>query len=330
MGIRDVARAAGVSTTTVSHALSGKGRLPEETRERVRAVAERMGYRPSPIARSLAAGRVGVLGVAVSVPEEIQAAFSDIDYFSRAIAGATGAAMRKGYALVIVPALAGPEIWARLPLDGAILVEPAADDPNLPEIRAQGLRLVTIGRAPGPSSDDDAGWCVDNDNVAATREVLDHLEATGCRHPALVTLTWDTAYAREAVGAYREWCEDHGRPPVVMELGDDEARWRLLDELLERGVDGVFALYEQLGIDLIEAAAARRMAIPADLRVVAGSDLGAAETTHPPLSEVDFRPEELGAAAAELLIELVEGGEPPDRMRAVPAKLIARASSAGR
>ncbi len=57
--IGDVAAAAGVSITTVSHALNGKGRLPEATRRRVREVAERLGYQPSALARGLRAGAVG-------------------------------------------------------------------------------------------------------------------------------------------------------------------------------------------------------------------------------------------------------------------------------
>src|SRR6185295_14136328 len=65
-GIRDVAAAAGVSITTVSDALNGKGRLPDETRSRVREVADRLGYRPSAAARTLRTGRSGLIGLTVT------------------------------------------------------------------------------------------------------------------------------------------------------------------------------------------------------------------------------------------------------------------------
>jgi DNA-binding LacI/PurR family transcriptional regulator len=64
VGIKDVASAAGVSATTVSHALNGKGRLPPGTRERVHRIAEELGYRPNATARHLAGGKTGVLGLA--------------------------------------------------------------------------------------------------------------------------------------------------------------------------------------------------------------------------------------------------------------------------
>ena len=67
VGIKDVAREAGVSITTVSHALNGKGRIPEDTRRRVRGIAERLGYQPNAIARSLAGGRTGVIAIAFSL-----------------------------------------------------------------------------------------------------------------------------------------------------------------------------------------------------------------------------------------------------------------------
>ncbi len=75
IGIKEVAAAAGVSITTVSHALSGKGRLPEKTRERVREVAEQLEYRPNVNARKLGGGGSGLLALAVSQVEDL--AFDD-------------------------------------------------------------------------------------------------------------------------------------------------------------------------------------------------------------------------------------------------------------
>ncbi len=149
VGIKDVAREAGVSTTTVSHALSGKGRLPDETRARVRRIAEEMGYRPSPVARSLAAGRTGVLGIAFSVHPEVEANFFALDWYTRIVNGATDRAMQAGYALVVVPPMAGPQIWGRLPLDGTIVVEPVPDDPNLSRSPRTGCVSSRSVRPPG-------------------------------------------------------------------------------------------------------------------------------------------------------------------------------------
>lgn len=326
MGIKDVARQAGVSTTTVSHALSGKGRLPDGTRERVRRIAEEMGYRPSAVARSLAAGRTGVLGIAFSVHPSYQSSFLTHEWFARIVNAATYRAMREGAALVVVPPTAGPEVWGRLPLDGAIMVEPVVGDPNLAEIAAHGVRMVSVGRPP-----DVDGWWVDNDNEEAVREALDHLDPTGAGSVTLLSFDWPTAWHDDAAETYRRWCAERGVEPIVVNVGSVEDAGPDVDRLLDdpERRDGVFCVYERLGFELIGGARERGIRVPDELRVVAASDEGVAETAQPPLSTVDFDPDALGAAAASMLIELVEGREPAMRSRLLAARLVVRGSSTG-
>jgi DNA-binding LacI/PurR family transcriptional regulator len=326
VGIKDVARAAGVSTTTVSHALSGKGRLPEETRARVRGIAQDMGYRPSAVARGLAAGRTGVLGIAFSVPDALSTGFLDIPWYPAIVNAATQRAMRDGYALVVVPPAAGPEVWGRLPLDGTIVVEPIADDPNLLEIAAHRVRLVSIGRAPGVD-----GWWVDNDNGAAVIEALELLRERGARRVALASVAWLTTWHDEAIAAYRAWCERHEVEPVVVESADPEVARPGLAALLDGPdrPDAVFSLYERLGSGLIELARERGIRVPEDLLLAAASDDGSGMRCEPQLSTIDFDPEALGGAAAGMLIDLVEGREPVDRSLLLPARLVERGSTTG-
>ena len=121
VGIKDVAAAAGVSTTTVSHALNGKGRIAPATRRRVEEAAERLGYRPSAMARGLAGGRTGMLAMVVSGTVDIPVQVGDFDYFLRLMNGATLAALRHGYSLTLIQSQGEPEPLDGLPLDGAIV-----------------------------------------------------------------------------------------------------------------------------------------------------------------------------------------------------------------
>src|SRR6266567_3775799 len=75
ISIKDVAREADVSVTTVSHALNDKGRLNPDTRKRVRDVAERLGYKPNPAARSHVSGKTGLIAVIPSLPKEPRVSF---------------------------------------------------------------------------------------------------------------------------------------------------------------------------------------------------------------------------------------------------------------
>src|SRR5262245_16326008 len=122
--IKDVAREAGVSVTTVSHALNGKGRLSGDTRHRVHEVAARMGSRANPAARNRVAGRAGLIAAMASLPDDPRVAFADLGYYTALIGAASGAAVARDHALVIAPPSRGGLIWDRVPLDGVIVIDP--------------------------------------------------------------------------------------------------------------------------------------------------------------------------------------------------------------
>ena len=331
VSIKDVARAAGVSTTTVSHALNDKGRLPEETRERVRQAARDLGYRPSAIARGLVSGRTGVLGLAASVPDVVQDTFASIEYFSNVINGATAEATRRGYALVIVPATEGGEVWQRVAVDGAVVVDPVEGDPNPDAIRAQGLALVTIGDERSPSG---AGsWTVDNDVASAIVSVLDHLMTAGARRPALLTWDWPDAYTVNSIASYGRWCDDRGVEGHVVRIADPEGAATPVRELVARvgsgddAIDAIYALYEPLGASTLGAAADRGLAVPADLLVAATADTGIGRTTMPTLTTLEFHADRLGAEATGLLIDRIEGHTAAPERRMVDTSITVRGST---
>lgn len=330
IGIKDVAREAGVSITTVSHALSGKGRLPEETRARVQQVAAALGYTPNVAARSLAGGKTGLLATYVSLPSDAPLAFLEIDYYVDLIDAAVAAAVERGYALVVAPTTAGEETWARLPLDGVIVIDPADGDPSLAAVRERDVSLVLIGRDLHGRPDD---VIVENDRAAGTRTVLDHLATQGARRVGIASLGTYESFTEDALAAYRAWCAERGQAPIVVtaEAGsaNDQERLRAAAEAMMRSPDrpdAVFCLYERLGVEVIRAASADAVAVPGDLLVAAIAEVGLAETTDPPLTTLEINQAELGATAAGLLMDLVEG-MPVASVRDVPTRLEVRASS---
>lgn len=145
-GIRDVAAAAGVSITTVSDALNGKGRLPDATRRHVREVAERLGYRPSAAARTLRTGRSGLIGLTVTTYGDEPFTFTEFAYFAEMARAATSAALARGYALVILPATSRHDVWSNVALDGTVVIDPSDQDPVVTELVRQGLPVVSDGR----------------------------------------------------------------------------------------------------------------------------------------------------------------------------------------
>ncbi|MEU6822412.1 LacI family DNA-binding transcriptional regulator [Streptomyces atriruber] len=321
--LADIARAAEVSTATVSHALNGTGRVGDATRRRVRETATRLGYgTPGP-------PRTRTLGVAVTT---FPAAwnYTEIAYFSRAVTAATSAAHARGYALITLPAdRAADDSWHSLAVDGMLIMDSPRGDPMVRALRARGIPLVFDGVPGDPRPGDH--W-VDNDHESATREVLDHLAATGARRIALQSGNGDEHYARAVTAAYEQWCAERGAAPLVVPFDVDDDPGHAFDALLRDAdrVDAVYAAYDPGGRQLLTAATRHGLRVPDDLRVVCASeDPGYADTT-PPVTTVTLAPERAARAAVAVLVDLIEGGgaAAPGPV-VVPAGLVVRASSGG-
>jgi DNA-binding LacI/PurR family transcriptional regulator len=333
IGIKEVAAAAGVSVTTVSHALNGKGRLPEETREHVRQVAERLAYRPSVAARNLGGGKTGLLGLMISQPSGSTIRFSDFAYFTQLMMAASTAAIKAGYALVLTPGNHALGASAGLAVDGAIVVDPVAGEPLVDELLESGVPIVTTGRIPGGREDNP--W-VDNDHVAGARTVLNHLARRGARRIALMTSPTIMSYTTDVESAYRTWCMEHGMKPLLTHVRADlteNAGFTAARKLLRlaQPPDAIYATYDRLGVGALFAARAAGIAVPDDLRLaVTATESRGAEPTRPSLTALSLHPDQIGERAAELLIALVEGRTPDPGHVIVPTRLITRTSTRSR
>jgi DNA-binding LacI/PurR family transcriptional regulator len=329
VGIKEVARAAGVSVTTVSHALNGKGRLPEETRERVRRVALELGYRPSRTARNLVGGRTGLMGLTVSHAEGVPFALSDFAYFTQLMSAAATAAIERNYALVLAPPAVDRDGWLGVDVDGAIIVDPVRDDPLVNALHRARVPVVTTGRVAGGAGGDP--W-VDNDHAAGTRSVLDHLARRGARRIALVTSPPVTSYTIDSEAAYRAWCDEHGHDALVAYAREDlteGAGYAATSELLGRSepIDGIYATLDRLALGALLAAEARGIRVPDDLLLVGNTDSDAARLATPSLTALSLHPDAIARRAVDLLADLIEGIEPATRNVIVPTRIVARAST---
>ncbi len=331
--LADIARAAEVSTATVSHALNGTGRLGESTRRRVREVAGALGYgaRRGP--------RTRTLGVAVTTYAGDAWDFVRIAYFSRWLTAATSAAHAHGYALTTLPADRGAEpLWHTLAVDGMLLLDSPAGDPVLRALRARGLPVVFDGRPPDPWPGD--VW-VDNDHTATTREVLDHLAASGARRIALHSGYGREFYTGAVTSTYAQWCAERGLVPLLIPFDPDDAAGHAFDSAFAGPdrPDAVYCVYDPGGRQVLAAAARHGLRTPGApgapggpghdglLLVCASEDPGYAET-EPAVTTVTLNPERIAASAVSVLVNLIESGhaESPGQLT-VPAGLRVRASS---
>jgi DNA-binding LacI/PurR family transcriptional regulator len=324
-GIRAVAALAGVSAATVSLILNEKGSFPATTQARVLEAARELGYRPHPAARSLAGIRTRVVGLAFCHREAIPFPLTDIDYFARAINGATEEALLRDHSIVVGPPTPQTDVWFRLPLDGVIVFDPVLGDPVPAALRGRSTPMVVVGRDPNGDFDDP---CVDNDASRATRIALDHVWELGSRRPSLATFPLMDAFVADSERTYREWCNERSIEPVVRVLRsswEQAPKSGLVEFLGSVRPDSIIALEDIVGVESVSAAADLGIEIPTQLKIVAFSDRDSFPGLA--LTSVQLDPARTARAAVGMLIDLIENGELHERSVNIPVQLVRRDST---
>jgi DNA-binding LacI/PurR family transcriptional regulator len=329
VGIKDVAQAAGVSITTVSHALNDKGRLSDATRERVRAVARRLGYQPNATARHLAGGRTGLIELVLNAKITQMFVTEGLTFHARVMAVAAATCIENGYSL----ALAGTAQPGRTPdvrPDGVLGIDPVVGEPIWERLDALGVPVVTIGRI--LDRDESTNW-VDNDHRASARLVFKHLSERGAKRIALIGTDLEASFEHEIRSEYDRWCAERGQAAEVvlaqaefLETAGEVALRQLMD--LPEPPDAVFATASRLAIGVLRACKDMSIAVPEEMMLVAGNDNQLALWAQPPFTTVDVAPEVIGRRSVELLIEKIEAQGEPDGPVIVPVRLIERESTA--
>ncbi|MFJ8160491.1 LacI family DNA-binding transcriptional regulator [Streptomyces sp. NPDC096136] len=332
--IADVARAASVSPTTVSHALNGLGKVDPRTRERIRQTAAELGYRPNLRAQRLRNGQAKVIALASSMPFAVAAGPSRLGFYMEVAAAAAERAMTHGYALVLVPPVQSGSPLHSLDIDGAIVVEPGEDDPAVAQLRERGLPYVALGREVAPRND---APYVDLRGGPVTTLLLEHLRAQGARRPALLVGAGTRHSSVDARAAYERAAGEQGWAPLVAtapEEGGEQAGYDACAALLadHPETDAVCALVDVFAVGAVRAIRDGGRRVPEDVMVATRYDGPRARTCEPPLTAVDLHLDRAAADAVELLLARLRPRDAAAPAQAEPApapepRVIARASS---
>jgi len=322
--IGDVARGAGVSPTTVSHALNGKGVVRPATRERVLRTAQRLGYLPNSAARNLRSGRTATLGLMFPLEE-----FSGVEYYLQLASAAAHAAFARDHGVLLIPPVRAPEQLRRFAVDGAIVSDPVAGDARLAAFDALGLPTVTIDR---DLSRGDDPWWVAADNAANTRTALDHLVAAGARRVAFLTGDASWGWLDDGLRAYLGWAQERGCEPLVATASmaaHERGAAAAAAELLDRAdpADAIFTPPGRFALGVLRAARERGIDVPGRLRIAVGVDSSQARLADPPITAIDLDPGQTGRAAVDMLLARIDGASIV-APRIVGADLRVRASTA--
>ena len=330
--IRDVARACGVSATTVSYVINGKSVLKDDTRERIFRTMKEMNYHPSAVARGLNSKKVNTIGVLLSVigPAE----FVTNPYSSGLLQGIYLQAQREGCHVTLFTLewenaeISGPQLRDGR-TDGIVVVAPPLYSDVLPGLAA--LKVPVIGI----SAPVDAGVAVvDVDNEAGLRLTTQHLLELGHKRIAYLTGNDDLAsYIPRRAG----FCNtmqaaglDVAEDMILLSSFDGKLAFEQTSALLRQPnrPTAIIAGNDSIALAVIDAARCSGLHVPRDLSVVGFDDTPAASLITPNLTTIHQPLVDIGEKATALLVERTSKPfELTEEVHLLAPQLVVRGSS---
>jgi DNA-binding LacI/PurR family transcriptional regulator len=329
--ISDVARQAGVSVTTVSHALNGRGQVDPATRQKVEEVARELGYTPNRHAQKLRGGGSSMIALMSSMPFAVAGGPSRLGFLMEVASVAAASALERGMAMVLVPPLeTGQRSLDFLDIDGALLIEPSADDKLLKELVARGLPVVSIGK-PGGEAFDQVPY-VDLLSGQTVQMLLEHMQAQGARQIAMVLGAAGRNSYAQAELAYQTMVEATGMEHIALRVdeskgeagGRDAARMLLA---AHPQIDALLVLVDVFAVGVVQYLQQTGLRVPQDIMLATRYDGIRARTSEPPLTAVNLHLDQVARLAIDLLFERMRRGSQRLVASSPMPELVVRAST---
>jgi len=318
-----------VHPSTVSRALHRPDlSLRPETRRRVLAAVERLGYQPSAIARGLRLRRTRTLGMLV--PDITNPFFPPI------IRGAEEAARERGYELLVSNTDDVPEretaalrILRERQADGLLVATSRTADATIGTLRRERFPFVLVNRGSRVAAD----LAVEVDNAGAAADVVAHLADLGHRRIAHIAGPLSTTTGAERAAGYRHAMRSRGLTAASALMAEAEAYsevagYTAATRLLRASPTAIFAANDLLALGALRAAREAGLAVPEDVSLVGINDIPLVGLIDPPLTTVRVPEREMGKVAAGMLIALLEGEPIARRNVVLPTELVVRSSTA--
>lgn len=324
--ISDVAEALGVSKTTVSRAISGKGRIGEATRQKVLAYIEENDYKPNVIAKGLAQSKT--FNLCVVMPEDSNLA--DLPFFHQAIIGIQEAASQIEYDILLC---IGKEddraslerILLNRKVDGVILLRTYIKDIYVELLSEKQIPFVTVG-----STDYGNVYQVDNDHRNACRELTGLLLERQMKRIVLLggmdSLMVTRSRLQGFLDAYKQAEEEPDRELICLNLGSRLSVDQAVDSVMEKNVDCILCMDDVICSHVMQKMRQEHRKIPEDIRLASFYNSTVLENSVPSVTTLAFDARELGRVAVGTLLDEIEGKDLP-QCRFLPYEIMLKEST---
>lgn len=305
--IADIADALGVSKTTVSRAISGKGRIGSETRERVLKYIDAHNYTPNVIAKSLAQNKT--YNLAVVMPGDYE--LIDLPFFQNCIMGIQEIASSFDYDILLTVCNNADvtkleRIVRNRKVDGVILLRSFMDDVQVEYLQEKNIPFVVTG-----SSNYKGVVQVDNDHRAACRELTSILLMKRMKKIALIGGNEEHVVTQSRLMGFKDAFADSGTAVdeslIYMNLDNPVLLDGKLDDIIKREVDCIVCMDDAICMEVLYKLRREGISVPDQIRVASFYNSSMLETHDPSITSLDFDAKELGMLVCRTLLDMIEG-----------------------
>lgn len=328
--IKDIAKLLGISKSTVSRALTEHSDVNAETREKVLAIARKFDYQPNAIALNLKQQRTNTLGVII--PETVNR------FFSKAVGGIQKVANQSGYNVMIcqsnesyVTEKSNIRSLMASHVDGLLIsVSHETDRPDhFDSLLQKKIPLVFFDRI----LENLNASHVSTDNYEISFEAVEHLIAQGCKKIAIVAGPQHLFNSRKRFEGYTDALKKHNiaiRENYIVRSDfrneNVESYTRYFINLRQRP-DALVAINDMAAIEMMHIFKKNGLRIPEDIAVLGFNNEHVGKFVEPSLTTIDLPAFDMGAAAAEVLLDQIKNGNIEIQKKLIKSRLIIREST---
>jgi DNA-binding LacI/PurR family transcriptional regulator len=332
--IKDIAKHAGVSHSTVSRALHRSDLISDETGMRIRKIANDLGYFPSAAARSLKTNRSHALGVIVSAIDD--------PFFSEILQGIEEVAQERGYSLLMAASQRDPEREQTIVqdmrerhVDGLVICSASFSEGKRCKLLDYGIPIVVVNN----QAAEEYRYSIYHDDIDGSRQVTRHLIEQGHTRIAYIgnaisgrtNLDRLTGFQQEMLAANLETPDDY---IISVNGSHPEDGVHAVQQILHQNPapTAIFCFNDMIATGVLHGLHLAGLRVPQDMSVVGFDNIVFAEYSTPPLTTLDQPKRYIGAEAARLIIDLLDPSAPdrtPDqKIIRLKGKLLVRHSTA--
>ncbi|HKL86256.1 MAG TPA: LacI family DNA-binding transcriptional regulator [Treponemataceae bacterium] len=308
--IETVAQKAGVTSATVSYALSGKRKISAEVTERILKIVEELDYRPSITARNLASNKTWTVGLYASPTQNIREDY----FFNNILAGILDTLHVKKYQLHLYADYLSdtnkdhPDLNMTQPIDGALLMNPRINDAYIQHLKKMKIPFVVIG---SPDAKNNCFY-VDADLTAGYYSIVNFLIKK--RHKKIIFVNGPSEYTQSEkrktgyILAFRDNNLLFDDKWIINVQMLEEDGYRVFKKIIDEIPDfsAVITFNDTIAVGVLRALKERNIPVPGKVAVVSAGNTMITRIFSPSITSLDMGSYEIGSKAAELLVDVIE------------------------